>query len=258
MKLRIIKYCTKKDLIIIRSFLVIMLCSLIIIGYSVINNIGFALVPHFTKNNPNNLMTTVIIDAGHGGEDGGAVGVDGVVEKGINLDISLKLKDYFKSAGFNVVMVREDDTAVYDESCKTLRQKKVSDIHNREELIKEYPNSIFISIHQNKFQESKYNGTQVFYSKNNDKSKILAQCIQSQIKESLQPENDRMIKPAGSNLYILYHTKVPAIMAECGFLSNPEEAKKLQTNEYQNEIAFAIFSGTIKYVTTDDILDENN
>lgn len=194
----------------------------------------------------------VIIDPGHGGVDGGAVGYGGVVEKGVNLDISLKLRSLFEASGFNVIMTREDDRSIHDEGSDTIREKKVTDIHNRSKLLAKHPEAIFISIHQNKFEESKYSGTQVFYSKNNDDSKLLAQFIQDNVKEMLQPENTREIKPAGKNLYILYHAKSPAVMVECGFLSNPKEAALLQDSEYQNKMAFAIYCGALEYYSGDE------
>jgi N-acetylmuramoyl-L-alanine amidase len=190
---------------------------------------------------------TVIIDPGHGGIDGGAVGYGGVVEKGINLAISLKLRSLFEASGFQVIMTRNDDRSIYDEGSETVRQKKVTDIHNRSKLLADYPKAVFISIHQNKFQKAVYSGTQVFYSNNNDNGKLLAQFIQTNVKNLIQPDNERGIKPAGKNLYILYHAKSPAVMVECGFLSNPREAALLQNNSYQNKMAFAVFCGTLDY-----------
>lgn len=190
---------------------------------------------------------TVVIDPGHGGMDGGAVGVGGVVEKGINLAISLRLKSFFEATGYKVIMTRTDDRSIHDEGSETIRQKKVTDIHNRSKLLAENPRAIFISVHQNKFGKSQLSGTQVFYSKNNDDSKLLAQFLQSNVKELLQPANEREIKSAGKNLYILYHAKSPAVMVECGFLSNPGEAALLQDSSYQGKMAFAIFCGTLDF-----------
>lgn len=188
---------------------------------------------------------TVIIDPGHGGIDGGAIGVGGVVEKGINLDISLKLKVFFQQAGYRVIMTREDDRSIHDEDSDTIREKKTTDIHNRFKFMEENPKAIFISIHQNKYEQSQYSGTQVFYSVNNDNSKLLAQMIQTRVKKLLQPNNGREIKTAGDNLYLLYHAKSPAVLVECGFLSNSREAQLLQDPNYQNQMAFAIFCGTL-------------
>lgn len=190
---------------------------------------------------------TVIIDAGHGGPDGGAVGFDGTVEKGINLDISLKLKSFFVLAGYKVIMVREDDRSVCDADCRTIRDIKSSDLHNRLKLSQANPKALYISIHQNKYSEQQYSGTQVFYSKGNADSKELAQDIQSAAKSLLQPDNARVIKPAEKNLYVLYYNKAPAVMVECGFLSNPNECRKLCDSSYQNDIAFAVFCGAMQF-----------
>lgn len=189
----------------------------------------------------------VIIDPGHGGPDGGAVGVDGVVEKGINLSISLKLRSFFLASGYTVIMVREDDRTICDKGCDTIRSMKTSDLHNRLKISNEHPKALFISIHQNIYTSSKYSGAQIFYSANNTDSKDLAQFIQGGIKSMLQPDNTREIKPAQDNLYILYHAKAPAIMVECGFLSNAAECKKLEDDAYQNQMAFAIFNGALQF-----------
>lgn len=190
---------------------------------------------------------TVIIDPGHGGEDGGAVGTDGTIEKGINLSISLKLRSFFKMAGYSVIMTRSDDRAIYDKGCTTLREKKSSDLHNRFHIISGHPNAAFLSIHQNIYTDSYYSGTQVFYSPNNPSSKTLAETIQQYVKSSIQPQNDRLVKPAGDNLYLLYNAKSVAVMVECGFLSNNSECKQLEDNDYQDKVAFSIFCGTLQY-----------
>lgn len=187
----------------------------------------------------------VVIDPGHGGFDGGAV-VGNVVEKGINLSVALKLRDMMTVCGYHTVITREDDVATADRE-PIGKSKKASDIHNRLKLLESCGNAIFISIHQNKFQESKYYGAQVFYSPNHPDSQLLAQHLQSRFRTLLQPENTREIKKAGKELYLLYHAKTPAILAECGFLSNPEECKKLTTSEYQSRIAVTILSAAADY-----------
>jgi N-acetylmuramoyl-L-alanine amidase len=144
-------------------------------------------------------------------------------------------------------MTREDDRSIHDDGSNSIRKKKVSDIHNRFKILEKNPKAIFLSIHQNKFQKSQFSGTQVFYSANNDNSKILAQFIQTRATSLLQPQNDREIKPAGDNLYILYHAKSPAVLVECGFLSNSQEAALLQNDAYQNKMAFSIFCGTLDF-----------
>ncbi len=194
-------------------------------------------------------LPLIIIDAGHGGEDGGTQSSTGVLEKDINLSVSKDLEAIFAVLGFKTISVRSDDELIYDNNCNTIREKKVSDIHNRMALIEAHPNSIFLSIHQNHYAESKYYGAQVFYSKNDSRSEIMAQSIQSSIVQKLQPENERLIKPSGTEIYLLYHAKIPAVMVECGFLSNPGEAQLLNDPDYQKKIALAIADGVIKYLS---------
>ncbi|HCB99845.1 MAG TPA: cell wall hydrolase [Ruminococcaceae bacterium] len=192
-------------------------------------------------------IPTVIIDPGHGGPDGGAVGTDGNYEKDINLAISLKLRNFFLIGGYRVIMTREDDRSIYDKGSNSIREKKVTDIHNRFKIAEEHPKALFLSIHQNLYTDSQYNGAQMFYSTNNPASKILAQNLQDEIHNLIQPQNERIVKPAGDNLYILYHTHTPAVLAECGFVSNPTENRNLQKEEYQNKMAFSIYCGTLHY-----------
>ena len=190
----------------------------------------------------------IIIDAGHGGEDGGASSSSGIVEKNINLSISLKVRDLLNSLAFKTVMVRNEDKLIYDENCKTIREKKVSDIHNRMSIMEAYPNSIFLSIHQNHFEQSKYYGAQVFYSKNNEESRMIAERIQSSVVEKLQNENKREVKPSGTEIYLLYNAKSPAVMVECGFLSNSGEAQLLNDETYQTKMSLAIVDGILNYL----------
>lgn len=192
-------------------------------------------------------LNTVIVDAGHGGTDGGAVAGDGTLEKDINLDIAFKLRDILEMNGFNVIMTRTSDIMTCDDGLETLRQKKVSDIHNRLKLTEEYPDSIYVSIHQNKFQDPAQKGTQVFYSKNNLKSKTLAENIQSAVTSYLQPDNKRAVKKSGTEIYILYHSIIPTVLVECGFVSNGEDLENLKTESYKNQLAVTIAQGIMDY-----------
>ncbi len=194
------------------------------------------------------LKQTVIIDAGHGGDDGGAIGIDGTVEKDINLDIALKLEKLLKFYGFDVIMIRTEDIMTCDDGLDSLRKRKVSDIHNRFDVLEKNPDAVFISIHQNKFEDNSQHGTQVFYSGNNDESKLLAESIQNSIVSVLQPDNSRVVKKSGSGIYLLYHAKLPAVLVECGFISNPAEVKKLNDENYRMKIAILIADGLIKYL----------
>lgn len=199
-------------------------------------------------------LPTVIIDAGHGGPDGGTSGSDGTLEKNINLPIAKKLNEILLSLGVNTVMIRTDDISIHDESAKTIRQKKISDIHNRLRIIEETPNCVFVSIHQNHYAVEKYYGTQVFYSPNDACSEVLADSVQQTVASLIQPKNTRTIKRCGTDIYLLYHTQVPAVMVECGFISNEQELRMLKTAEYQNKLAFSIAMGVIDYISvTEDV-----
>lgn len=190
----------------------------------------------------------IIIDAGHGGADGGAVASDGTQEQYLNLDIALKINKYLSELGYETVLTRTDDNSIHDADADTIRQQKVSDIHNRLSIIESHPDSVFVSVHMNYFTENKYSGTQVFYSLNNPDSEKLAQYIQSSVVTSLQPDNTRQIKQSDSSIYLLYHSSVPSVMVECGFLSNAEETEKLKNDNYRTQMAEAICEGIINYI----------
>ena len=196
---------------------------------------------------------TVIVDAGHGGEDGGAVANDGTAEKVINLQIAKKVEALLKAFGYNVIMTRQTDDAICDDNLSTIRQRKVSDIKNRFKIIEENPDALFVSIHQNKYDDSSQNGTQVFYSPNNSSSMLLADCIQSSVVKYLQKENTRQIKKCGSQVYLLYHAKSTAVMVECGFVSKNSDLKKLEDDEYQKQMALAIVAGINDYISNEGV-----
>lgn len=201
-----------------------------------------------SENSLNTKNPTVIIDAGHGGFDGGASTDDGVSEKGINLNIALYLEEYLHFFGFNVVMTRETDTSTESEGLTTIRSKKTSDLHNRMALMEKTDNAIFVSIHQNHFSSSKYKGAQVFYSpKLSQQSSLLAENIQENIVYYLQKDNTRQIKPISTSVYLIYNAVKPAVLVECGFLSNPEDAENLQNESYQRKIALCIALGILNY-----------
>lgn len=194
---------------------------------------------------PQNVI--VVLDAGHGGEDSGAV-ANGILEKDINLDITLKVRDMLKASGVTVVTTRDTDRSIYDSSAATVREKKVSDLKNRVAISNENSNNILVSIHQNKFEQSRYSGAQIFYSPNDEKSKLLAESMRLSITGLLQPDNKRELKEAGSNIYLLKNSKYPSVIVECGFLSNEEEAKNLNSEEYRQKMAFAIYCGILEYI----------
>lgn len=192
-------------------------------------------------------VPVIIVDAGHGGEDGGAVSADGSIEKDINLSIALKTNDLLSFFGFKTHMVRESDTMIYDNNCVTQRQKKNSDLHNRHNLMNQYDNCIYLSIHQNKFDDSRIWGAQTFYSPNDEQSPLVANFIQNSIISLLQPNNKRVIKKTGTSVYVIYNATKPAVMVECGFLSNTNELSKLKNDIYQKQMSFAISNGIINY-----------
>ena len=189
--------------------------------------------------------STLIIDAGHGGEDGGAVSASGTVESHINLAVALRLKAFSDLLGTNAILLRDSDISLHDSGCETLRQKKVSDLRNRVEAIENTPNAVLMSIHQNTFQNPKYSGAQVFFGTNPD-SLSFAEITQSTLK-SLNPQNVRIPAQIPSSVYLMNHISCPAILVECGFLSNPDEDALLQTPEYQTKLAMAMAGAYITY-----------
>ena len=192
---------------------------------------------------------TIILDAGHGGEDGGAVADDGTMEKTLNLDIALRLRDFLELAGYRVYMTRTDDISL----CADKFIKK-EDMLNRIQLSREHPQAIFVSIHLNKFSMKQYNGAQVFYSENHEDSFLLAQLIQESIKDNLQPQNTRQIKVGNDNSILLRSITQPAVIVEGGFLSNSEELALLKTDQYRAKLDYCIFMGIVTYQQEKDVI----
>lgn len=189
----------------------------------------------------NNIQTrkTVIIDPGHGGIDVGTVGIDGSLEKNINLSISLDLYDFLMVSGINTVLTRDGDYEMY----RAGEQRTKSDLYNRMDYINSIPDSILISIHQNHFENETEWGTQVWYSPNDDISPTIADKILNSVKKNIQPENKRENKKSDDSYYILYKAQKPSVMVECGFVSNENENKRLQDKEYQRDMAYSILVG---------------
>ena len=186
---------------------------------------------------------TVAIDSGHGGIDPGKIGVGGIYEKNVNLAIAKKLKILLEQSGITVIMTRSDDNGLYDESDTN---KKAVDMKKRVSIINEGNVNAAVSIHQNSFQSQDVKGAQVFYYKHSVEGKKLAEILQASFKENLDSENKRVEK-ADSTYYMLVHTSAPTVIAECGFLSNPTEASLLNSSEYQQKIAEALYKGIINY-----------
>ena len=170
-----------------------------------------------------------------------------VEEKALNLAIALHVQEELQHAGYPVVMVRDTDTAVGDTTLSTVAERKRSDIQYRAQLVNETENCILVSIHQNFFEQSQYSGAQMFYSPNNTRSAALAEAIRQSVVEQLQPENTRENKQAESGIYLLNHVDVPAVIVECGFISNPEEAALLCDSAYQQKLAAAIADGVLSF-----------
>ena len=186
----------------------------------------------------------VVIDAGHGGDDPGKVGVNDAKEKDINLEITLLLKQFLEAADVDVVLTRVDEEGLYDADASN---KKVQDMKRRVEILSKEQPKLTVSIHQNSYPEEYVKGAQVFYYTGSVEGQALAQCIQNQLIQRVDPANTRQIK-ANDSYYLLKKAEGPIVIAECGFLSNWEEAEKLCTVEYQEKIAWAIHLGILQYL----------
>ena len=199
---------------------------------------------------------TIVLDAGHGGIDPGAMNKDKtILEKDVNLEITKKLRDLLESSGATVIMTRDRDVSLYQEDGnKTTRQKYNENLKNRKKIINESNADIFVSIHLNAFEQSKYYGAQTFYPKGKDDGKELAQFIQDELKRVVDQDNDRKIKPR-DDIYLLKNATMPSVLIECGFLSNEKESQLLADSKYQDKIAWAIYVGIQKYLSG---IAENN
>ena len=190
---------------------------------------------------------TLVIDAGHGGFDGGAVSADGVCEQDINLRIARHVEALAGFFGVPAVLTRPDGNALGFVDGRPIRDNKVADIHERRRIAEETENPVFLSIHLNQFQEARYHGAQVFYSRNHPGSKALAEALQTALAEGADPENTRQAKQAANTIYLMKKLECPAVIIECGFLSNPAEAERLQREDYQKQLAVCILSGYLRY-----------
>ena len=190
----------------------------------------------------------VVIDAGHGGDDPGKIGINQVLEKDINLSIARKVQQYLEAQDIRVVMTREDENGLYDSDASN---KKVQDMKRRVALIEEAAPAITVSIHQNSYPEEYVHGAQVFYYDDSREGQLLAELIQKQLIEKLDPENHRQIK-ANDSYYLLKKTDVPIVIVECGFLSNQAEAELLSQEEYQDRVAWAIHMGILQYLNQNE------
>ena len=193
-------------------------------------------------------LPTIVLDAGHGGIDSGCVSVNGTEEKDINLSIMLKLRDMLEVTGLRVEVTRDTDRSIHDTGVTGLGNQKKSDMKNRLDIVNSFDDAVFVSIHQNQFTDPKYSGAQMFYPEGSEESEHLAAIMQGNFAALLQPDNTREIKPVGTEIYLLHNAECPAVMAECGFLSNPEEAAKLESDEYQTMVAFTVYKSLCDYI----------
>lgn len=200
-----------------------------------------------SKDNVDNKVV-IVLDAGHGGMDSGCVSVTGYEEKHINLAIMSKVRDLCRAMGYKVVTTRDTDISIYDDGVKGVGKQKKSDMDNRLKLFNKYDGAVCVSIHQNQFTQPQYHGAQMFYSGSNQLNEGFAAIMQKQFVSKLQPDNKRETKPTGKEIFLTNFTKNPSLMVECGFLSNEEEAKLLETPEYQSKVAFTIFCGIDEFV----------
>ena len=183
---------------------------------------------------------------GHGKPDEGAQSSNGITEAETNLKITLKVQNLLEQAGATVILTRSDEQAIYDLDSKTLKQKKISDIHNRVKIGNESSADIFVSIHLNKIPQSQYWGWQCFYKEADESSTKLAKSIQENLNKSIKRDNKRVAMKL-DNVYIIKHVEIPISIVECGFLSNPEEEKMLLDDSYQDKLAWGIYNGIIDY-----------
>ncbi len=229
----------KKRIVFIVSFMVIS-----IFCYSKTSNIT----------NQNTLSTsstpisnhTIILDAGHGNPDGGAVGKDGSIESDLNLDIVLKLQKLLEASNCTVLLTRSDENGIYETTADTIRKQKISDMKNRVDIANNSNAELFVSIHMNKLPQTKYSGWQTFYKNKDETSKQIAQNIQTSLNYFIKKENSRTIKSI-SGIYLTKNVNIPLVIVECGFLSNEEENQLLQSDDYQNELAWSIYIGMMDY-----------
>lgn len=196
---------------------------------------------------------TIVIDPGHGGRDPGKVGINEALEKDVNLNIALRLKDLLEQNDINVIMTRVEDEGLYSESDSN---KKRADLNKRIEIINSSDAIFSVSIHQNSFSDESIKGAQVFYHAQSEQGKELAMTLQEQIKETINDGNHRKAKP-NTNYYMIKHTTCPLVIVECGYLSNRAEANLLLDEEYQEKMAWAIHLGIMRYINNEQSLSNS-
>ncbi len=238
----------------LRFFLGLLLALLLYLAVS-----AFFVYPHFTgkysgreaiSSSFDEMVTpqlpVIIIDAGHGGVDGGACDQDGNLEKDINLGIARNLQNFFALSGYETVMTREDDVSLQREEDNG-KSRKRNDLLARVDFTEKVGNAVFVSIHQNAFPQSRYRGLQVFYSPNHPDSRLLAECIRNKNREMLDSGNAREVKRAGEEILVLDRCQSPAVLVECGFMSNAEDSRLLRDENYRRKLAFMLYAAICEY-----------
>lgn len=236
--------CVKTEFFFSRRFISVLSAAVCIIACIAASAAGMRIIAVGGVMPQTAYAPLILVDAGHGGEDGGASGPGGLLEKNINLDIAFHLRDTLRLMGYRVRMTRETDVSLHTSGTK----RKRSDLEERVKAINEDDVDLCVSIHQNSFSGSgKARGTQVFYAPNGDESERAAECIQSAVRQNLQPDNSRAVKRADSAIYILNNAENPAVLVECLFISDPRDALKLSKQGERADIAFAIACGVAEY-----------
>lgn len=234
------RYGTTSFIIKFTSFSLILATAAIILGGTVIPA---------SSSGVDGTPVKIIVDAGHGGLDGGAVADDGTVEKDLNLSLAHSLKNALIALGADVIMTRSDDVMLADDDSP---HKKRDDLNVRAKLARESGDCIFVSIHMNKFPVPKYSGLQVYYSPKNEQSKAIADALQAAARQYIDPANARVPKKAGEEIYLMQNVTCPAVLVECGFLSNPTELERLKDAAYREKLALIIAATLMEYASVAD------
>ena len=230
---------------ILRTIFVSSALFIAMVAYEIVNS--YMISQKLIKTNATPITNkTVVLDAGHGLPDEGAVGFTGTTEQAINLEIVLKLQELIEQSGAKVILTRSDENGIYSADSTSIRNKKISDIKNREYIVDNSNADIFISIHLNKYQDSKYSGWQTFYQPKIENSKLLATSIQNELNNNINKDNKR-VPMAIKGVYLMEHINIPGVVVECGFISNPTEEELLKQETHQSKLAWGIYTGVQKY-----------
>ena len=227
------------------SCLMFLMC--IVLCYRVMSNVPLSHDVYASSFPSEHSSPVIILDAGHGGEDCGTIGVNGVYEKDLNLKIVNMLYEYLLKEGYHTILTRVDDKLLYDPLTVEKGKKKITDLTNRVKIANQHEDAVLISIHMNSYPSETVNGLQVWYGQGED-SRLLAVGIQDTIKKDLQETNHRIPKASGGHMYLLDMTECTSVLVECGFLSNREECEKMCDENYQKELSFRIFCAIVEYI----------